>query len=231
MVYAASCFSSSTLTIVISFTRVRTESMMSSISATHPKMFPLVLILSFLVSATIAQDACPQGPTFPNTISTCNKWHTIPSDGSEGCDTVEAEFGITSAQFLSWNPDVSSDCLTNFWAGNAYCVGVGDITSACGSSSSSSTTSIGSSSTTVTTSPGTITSSGVTTTSTSANLTYSTRNPITGYNLTTTTIGTAWPPERTQSGQPSYCNSWHLVGAGETCSSIAASARITTDNL
>jgi hypothetical protein len=71
----------------------------------------------------------------------------------------------------------------------------------------------------------------VTSISTTANATYSTRVPITGYNLTTTTIETAWPPARTQSGQPSYCNSWHLVGAGETCDSIAASSATTRDKL
>ncbi|KAH7175194.1 LysM domain-containing protein [Dactylonectria macrodidyma] len=28
------------------------------------------------------------------------------------------------AQFFAWNPAVSEDCLTNFWLGSAYCVGV-----------------------------------------------------------------------------------------------------------
>ncbi|KAL5345197.1 hypothetical protein ACLOAV_009566 [Pseudogymnoascus australis] len=32
--------------------------------------------------------------------------------------------GISLAQFLAWNPAVSSDCLTNYWLGEAYCVGV-----------------------------------------------------------------------------------------------------------
>jgi hypothetical protein len=32
--------------------------------------------------------------------------------------------GITLDQFYSWNPAVSKDCVTNFWLGQAYCVGV-----------------------------------------------------------------------------------------------------------
>lgn len=40
------------------------------------------------------------------------------------CDTVEAAYDITSAEFLSWNPAVSSDCLSGFWADEAYCVGI-----------------------------------------------------------------------------------------------------------
>lgn len=32
------------------------------------------------------------------------------------------------AQFFQWNPAVSEDCLTNFWLGQAYCVGVSATT-------------------------------------------------------------------------------------------------------
>lgn len=52
----------------------------------------------------------------------CNKWHVVV-DG-DTCSTIPADEGITSAQFFEWNPAVSSDCLTNFWLGYSYCVGV-----------------------------------------------------------------------------------------------------------
>jgi hypothetical protein len=39
-------------------------------------------------------------------------------------DIVAAEFGITTAQFLAWNPAVSSDCTSGFWLEEAYCVRV-----------------------------------------------------------------------------------------------------------
>jgi hypothetical protein len=38
--------------------------------------------------------------------------------------SVEDAFRITHAQFLEWNPAVSKDCLSGFWAGYSYCVGV-----------------------------------------------------------------------------------------------------------
>jgi hypothetical protein len=44
--------------------------------------------------------------------------------------SVEAAFGITSAQFLAWNPAVSSNCETGFWVGDSYCVGVASGSSA-----------------------------------------------------------------------------------------------------
>ncbi|GAW17906.1 hypothetical protein ANO14919_073750 [Xylariales sp. No.14919] len=64
----------------------------------------------------------PPGPTFSGSPDNCNKWHVIIE--GDGCDTIPQMYGITLAQFLEWNPAVSDDCLTNFWLGNAYCVGV-----------------------------------------------------------------------------------------------------------
>lgn len=64
-----------------------------------------------------------------------------------------------------------------------------------------------------------ITSSSIAITTTQ-NATYSTRLPITSYNLTTIPTDTAWPPSRTQAGQPGYCRTWHLVSPGDSCQSI-----------
>ena len=49
------------------------------------------------------------------------------ADG-DTCETVASEFSITVAQFLTWNPAVSSDCASGFWLEEAYCVGVSSTT-------------------------------------------------------------------------------------------------------
>ncbi|KAH8901682.1 hypothetical protein GQ53DRAFT_851663 [Thozetella sp. PMI_491] len=69
----------------------------------------------------------PGAPTQPGQPANCNKWYIVQSGDS--CSSVENAFFITSEQFLSWNPAVSSDCLTGFWADYAYCVGTTDTVS------------------------------------------------------------------------------------------------------
>jgi LysM repeat protein len=80
----------------------------------------------------------PDKPTQTGTISTCNRWYDVISGDS--CYSVETTFGITHAQFLSWNPAVSSDCTQNFWVGDSYCVGIGSGTPVSTTSSSSMST-------------------------------------------------------------------------------------------
>ncbi|TPX09630.1 uncharacterized protein E0L32_009231 [Thyridium curvatum] len=186
--------------------------------------FKILLLITAFLRAVHAQDACPKAPTFPDTVSNCNLWHTIVS--GDTCYSVEQKFGITSKQFLQWNPSVSSDCLTNFWLGEAYCVGVGSKKADCSKSSSTSSTSRTSTSSSRSSHP-------TTSSTTTQNATYSTRFPITSYNLTTPTVGIAWPPTRTKGGQPSYCRSWHLVNSGDTCQSIVNrnGGDITLDDL
>lgn len=70
-----------------------------------------------------AQDDSPTAPTFADTIWNCSGWHTVVAN--EGCWDIEQKYNITLTQFLSWNPSVSSDCATNFWPDEAYCVRVG----------------------------------------------------------------------------------------------------------
>ena len=164
--------------------------------------FLQLLFLSLAIGA-LGQDTTPSGPTQPGTASNCNKWYTVKA--GDGCYSVETAFGITHTQFIDWNPAVSNDCTTNFWAGYSYCIGVGSVIT----SSSFSTTG-------TTTTPVTNSSSPITTTA-SVNATYSIRNPITSYTLSTPTTDRTWPPTKTQAGQPSYCNKWYLVGAGDTC--------------
>lgn len=163
----------------------------------------------------------PTGATQPNIAKNCIAWHTV-GDG-DGCWSIEQEYGITHENFILWNPDVSSDCVTNFWPAYSYCVAVG--------APISSTTSmpLTTSATTSKSTSRTITSSSTTRI---ANATYSIREPITTYNLTTSTIESVFPPKHTQAGQPSYCNDWHLVEIGNTCENIVgANSWLTTSDL
>lgn len=81
----------------------------SSTSATSP-------------SASTTVTLGPPGPTHTGQPANCNKWHVVQSGDS--CSTVSSKYDITLSQFYSWNPAVSTDCATNFWVGQAYCVGL-----------------------------------------------------------------------------------------------------------
>jgi hypothetical protein len=182
--------------------------------------FSKLLFLSLAVGA-FAQDTTPSGPTQPGTAPNCNKWYTVKS--GDGCYSVETAFAITHANFIAWNSAVSNDCLTNFWLGYAYCVGVGSVVPSSSSSIAVTSTSRASTSSPAGTSiPGSTSSlagsrSSTITTAPTINATYSVRNPITSYNLSTPTTDRTWPPTKTQVGQRSYCNKWYLVEGGDTC--------------
>ena len=169
----------------------------------------LIFFVTSLAVGALAQDTTPAGPTQPGTTSSCNKWYTVKSGDS--CFAVEQTFGITHAQFIAWNPAVSDDCLTNFWPNDAYCVGVDNTVETSPTSMSRISTSIQS----ITSSASSMSS--LASTTSDVNTTYSIRNAITSYNLSTPTIDRSWPPTRTQTGQPSYCNKWYLVEGGDTC--------------
>ena len=170
----------------------------------------LLLLAGSFVGIANAQDSSPQGSILDGQPANCNAWHTIV-DGDD-CDNVPKKFGITRAQFLEWNPAVSSDCLQGFWLKYAYCVGVGDKkTSTSGATSTSiSSTVISSSSTSVVS----------TSQAASATTPYSIREPVTSQNISTPSTDSLWPPKATQSGQPESCNEWHLVTSGDTCQTV-----------
>jgi hypothetical protein len=150
------------------------------------------------------------GPTMDGIAANCDAWVTVVS-GEDTCYSIQQEYNITAAEFLEWNPAVSSDCATNFWPDYSYCVGVDEEAPTTSSSSST----VVPTSTTISSSSS-LTSTNVNTTTTP----YSTRNSITSYNLTAPYTATALPPSHTLTGQPSYCNSWHQVAGGETCDTI-----------
>ncbi|KAF9876845.1 hypothetical protein CkaCkLH20_05691 [Colletotrichum karsti] len=164
------------------------------------------------VSASLPGATTPPGPTFTGSPSNCNRWYLI-ADG-DNCGTVETKFGITHAQFIAWNPAVSDDCGTNFWLGQAYCVGLGLAVTSTSTGSSSSKISSSSRPIVTTTTP------------------YSTRHPITNQTIVQPSSIDAWPPTKTQAGQPSYCNNWHFVEGGQTCNNIIGMYRtwMSTDD-
>ena len=65
----------------------------------------------------------PPAPTMSGEPDNCNEWAVV-TDGLS-CTDMASQAGLTLEQFLAWNPAVSSDCVANYWLGEAYCVGVG----------------------------------------------------------------------------------------------------------
>ncbi|WJG36177.1 uncharacterized protein FOBCDRAFT_206778 [Fusarium oxysporum Fo47] len=191
-----------------------------------------------LFPAVLAQDSKPGVPVHPSQPSNCIAWHTVKQ--GDDCETVPKKYYITKEEFLAWNTAVSKDCLTNFWLKYAYCVRI-DGTSAIYTSAQSTetskttvttksndptsptskTTSTKDTSSTIRTSSkptsGTTSESVVTT---SVNTTYSVRNPVSTWNITTPTTDVTWPPKATQSGQPKDCNKWHLVSGRQSCQDV-----------
>lgn len=70
-------------------------------------------------SSTAVATVAPPGPTNEGASTACAKWHVVQSGDS--CDAIASRYGITFAQFRSWNPWVNEGC-TNIWPDFAYCV-------------------------------------------------------------------------------------------------------------
>jgi len=166
------------------------------------QILSLVVVALAGAGVVVAQATAP-GPTHAGIAANCNKFH-LANQGDD-CSKIEAQYKISHAQFISWNPAVSSDCLTNFWGGYAYCVGVGAVTA---SSSTTKPTTSPTSSVSIT--PPNITKTTSTTTASSA-----------------TRVTT--PPGPTFTGTPGNCNSWHLVKGGETCNTVLKLYGLTLD--
>ncbi|KAH6699753.1 hypothetical protein BKA61DRAFT_706408 [Leptodontidium sp. MPI-SDFR-AT-0119] len=92
-----------------------------------------------VTSSTATTEPTPPAPTHSGQPANCNKWDVVQSGDS--CGSLAADNGISVDQFYAWNPAVSKDCVTNFWLGQAYCVGVSSsspVTTTTTASSSSS---------------------------------------------------------------------------------------------
>lgn len=71
-------------------------------------------------TSTKSTSTGPPAPTQPGQPSNCNKWYVAKS--GDTCAIPEQNYHISHAQFIKWNPAVSSDCTSGFWVGEAYCV-------------------------------------------------------------------------------------------------------------
>ncbi|KAF9559712.1 hypothetical protein CPC08DRAFT_637416, partial [Agrocybe pediades] len=68
----------------------------------------------------VAYPNAPPPNVAPGTITDgCTKYYTIAS--GDTCATIDTKFNITTAQFITMNPEVNSGC-TNIALGSAYCV-------------------------------------------------------------------------------------------------------------
>jgi hypothetical protein len=85
-------------------------------------LFSLALGVGF-ATAQVPSYTSPPGPQHTGTAAGCSLWAVV--NAGDSCDTLSNAFGIPVSQFLTWNPAVSADCITNFWAGYSYCVRVG----------------------------------------------------------------------------------------------------------
>ena len=186
----------------------------------------------------------PPGPTMSGSPDNCNKWSLVTADLS--CTDLASQAGISLAQFLAWNPAVSSDCSTNYWLGEAYCVGVAPVTS------------------TKPTPPGptmsgspadcnkwSLVTSGLSCTDLASQAGISLAqflawNPavssdcslnywlgeaycvgVAGGSAPTTTSTKPTPPGPTLAGSPANCNKWSLVTSGLSCTDLASQADIS----
>ncbi|KAE8396979.1 hypothetical protein BDV37DRAFT_289815 [Aspergillus pseudonomiae] len=206
-----------------------------------PSQLTLSLLLVLLTTsgnaASTTWETHPSHPTLPGTVPNCNKWYTAKK--GDDCSTVQRECGISADDFFRWNPSVSKDCKENFWADTSYCVGVGPaITtgtptptvppSTTTPTQSTETTPISSSPSSNGTSSDSAPSSSPTTKET-----YTFNHPITTWTPPSPTRETAWPPTKTQPGQPTSCTRWHEVMVGDTCDTITSrySSWITKEDL
>ena len=194
-------------------------------------MAPFQLTLSLLLavittSANVGSttwEAHPSHPTLPGTAPNCNKWYTAKKD--DDCSTVQRDYGISADDFFRWNPSVSKDCKKNFWVDTSYCVGLGPAITT--GTPTTKTTPI----TSIPRGDGTSTSAGSSSPTTKA--TYTFNHPTTTWTPSPPPRETAWPPTRTQPGQPTSCTRWHEVMIGDTCDTITSrySSWITKEDL
>ncbi|KAL4769216.1 hypothetical protein BDW60DRAFT_195675 [Aspergillus nidulans var. acristatus] len=72
-------------------------------------------------TATTTTSSSKYEPTQPGVPSNCDKFHLVAS--GDQCDTIEAKYGISDAQFKAWNPSIDSSC-SNLWLDYYVCVHV-----------------------------------------------------------------------------------------------------------
>ncbi|EEP78778.1 predicted protein [Uncinocarpus reesii 1704] len=140
----------------------------------------------------------PPGRAAPGTTQQCSKW-VVYSAGLT-CAKVQSAFGITAAQFTSWNPIVTQISTTcTLLQGYDYCVEI-NFSGRTSSSAEAPTTDATTAAPPETTAP-------VPTTTSPGN-------------------GIATPTPY-QPDMVTNCNSFHLVSDGDSCDTIAAAAGVS----
>jgi LysM repeat protein len=71
-------------------------------------------------------------------VKNCNKFHLVSS--GEGCASIGAQYGVSTAQLFAWNPAIGNNCQS-LWLNTYLCVGV--IGSGTTTTSTTSTTKTG----------------------------------------------------------------------------------------
>lgn len=72
-------------------------------------------------STTSTTKAAAPSPTQDGVTSNCKTYYKVVS--GDGCNTIEAQFGISDANFRKWNSFLNAGC-SNLWAGYYCCIGV-----------------------------------------------------------------------------------------------------------
>ncbi|KAJ8060755.1 hypothetical protein OCU04_011059 [Sclerotinia nivalis] len=107
---------------------LETSKVSSSTAASSTKISSTVVAssTSTKASSTVMPTKSATGtiapaPTATGTISTCEKW-VIIEDTTCSCQNIENFYGVTSANLLTWNPALGSECKLT--VGEAVCIGV-----------------------------------------------------------------------------------------------------------
>ncbi|KAK5999434.1 hypothetical protein QM012_005435 [Aureobasidium pullulans] len=132
--------------------------------------------------ATVA----PPASTQTGIVSGCTKWYTAKS--GDYCYAIASAEGISTDQFMAWNPAVNAPSCNNIQIGYAYCVAVG-------CSSGAASTAAGSS--VAASSPAASTATSATQTSSSGSSSSSTSVASTSYKMYTGngTVAAGWPAQ------------------------------------
>jgi LysM repeat protein len=72
-------------------------------------------------SLNIAQQYCVAGPVQTGITTLCTSLYTAKKDDS--CWAIATAYGITTKQFVDWNPAVGGDC-SGLWPDYEYCVAI-----------------------------------------------------------------------------------------------------------
>ncbi|KAJ5043210.1 LysM domain-containing protein [Bipolaris maydis] len=204
-------------------------------------------------TASTTAKPTPPAPTHTGQPADCNKWDVVAEGDS--CGSLASDNGISVDQFFAWNPAVSKDCITNFWLGQAYCVGrsgSGSVVTTTPSSTRSSTPSPTAKPTppapTHTGQPsdcnkwdvvaeGDSCGSLASDNGISADQFFAWNPAVSRDCITNFWLGQAYcvgrssptPPAPTHTGQPANCNKWDVVQTGDGCASMAKDNGITVD--